>query len=94
MSRTQCDTARQRGGTDAGVSGEATRMSKAPGLSRRLFCGVATATVATGPLGLFGFYRRVKALTDVATGVARQKDSGKTDIRPFHVNVSEADLHI
>src|SRR5256714_1337413 len=77
---------------DAGVAGEATRTSITPGFTRRRFCGVAAATVAAGSLGLLGFDRRVKAMTDVMTEVAQQTGSNKTDIRPFHVNFPEAEL--
>ena len=61
------------------------RMSEPPSFNRRRFCGVAAATVAAGQLGLFGFSRRVEAMTEVMTGVAPRKGSGPTDIRPFRV---------
>src|SRR5437867_647615 len=70
--------------------GEVTRMSKPHGFSRRRFCGVAAATVAAGPLGLQGFYRRFEAMTDVMTEV--ETGSEKTEIRPFHVKFSDEEL--
>src|ERR687886_1560086 len=68
------------------------RMSETPGFDRRRFCGLAAATVAVGPLGLFGLSRRLDAMTETLTAVAEQTGSDKTDIRPFHVNVPDADL--
>jgi pimeloyl-ACP methyl ester carboxylesterase len=67
-------------------------MSEPPSFNRRSFCGVAAATVAAGQLGLVGFSRRVEAMTDVMTGVAPRKGSGPTDIRPFRVKFSDAEL--
>ena len=65
-------------------------MQKTPGFNRRLFCGAATATVAAGSLGLSGFLssERSKAMN----AVVQQTGSDKTAIRPFRVNVSEAEL--
>src|SRR6267143_134507 len=64
-------------------------MSKKPDFDRRRFVGVAAATVAAGPLGLFG---RVNAMTQALTDVAQPTGSGQTDIRPFRFTASEADL--
>jgi pimeloyl-ACP methyl ester carboxylesterase len=64
-------------------------MSKESNLDRRRFVGVAAATVAAGPLGLFG---RVNAMTQALTDVAQPTGGGQTDIRPFRFTASEADL--
>jgi pimeloyl-ACP methyl ester carboxylesterase len=64
-------------------------MSKKPDCDRRRFVGVAAATVAAGPLGLFG---RVNAMTEVLTDVAQPTGSGQTAIRPFRFTASDADL--
>ena len=53
----------------------------------RLKGGAAAATVAASRLGLLGCAERSKAMTEVA----QQTDSDKTAIRPFHVNVPEAE---
>src|SRR5258708_16110781 len=58
-------------------------------LNRRRFVGVAAATVAAGPLGLFG---RVNAMTQALTDVAQPTGSGQTEIRPFRFTASDADL--
>jgi pimeloyl-ACP methyl ester carboxylesterase len=65
-------------------------MKEALGLNRRLFCGAAAATVAAGPLGLSGllFSEGSNAMNDVA----QQAGSDNAAIRPFHVNVPEAEL--
>jgi pimeloyl-ACP methyl ester carboxylesterase len=67
-------------------------MSATPDFNRRRFFGVAAATVAAGPLGLFKFSTRVEAMTNVMTGVAQRTGSAKTDIRPFHVSFPAAQL--
>src|SRR6058998_2288415 len=64
-------------------------MSKQPDFNRRQFVGVAAATVAAGPLGLFG---RVNAMTQALTDVAQPTSSGQTEIRPFRFTASDADL--
>src|SRR5256886_1106586 len=64
-------------------------MSKKPDFHRRRFVGVAAATVAAGPLGLFG---RVNAMTQALTDVAQPTGSGQTEIRPFRFTASDADL--
>jgi pimeloyl-ACP methyl ester carboxylesterase len=63
-------------------------MSKMPGLSRRRFCGAVAATVAAGMPSLPGFAERGKAMTQVALQTA----SDTTAVRPFRVNVPEAEL--
>src|SRR3989442_2263246 len=67
-------------------------MPKPPDVDRRRFVGVAAATVAAGPLGLFGFSRRVNAMTQALTDVAQPTGSDGTDIRPFRFKASDADL--
>ena len=63
-------------------------LKKAPGLSRRRFCGAAAATAAASPLGLLGYAERSKAMTEVA----QQTGSDPTALRPFQVHVPEAEL--
>jgi pimeloyl-ACP methyl ester carboxylesterase len=65
-------------------------MSKTPGLNRRRFCGVAAASVAAGPQGVLGILRRVDGMTDVMTEV--ETGSEMTEIRPFRVVVSDAEV--
>src|SRR5437870_1543410 len=67
-------------------------MSKPPHFDRRRFVGVAAATVAAGPLGLFGFSRRVNAMTQALSDVAQARGSDGTDIRPFRFKAADADL--
>jgi pimeloyl-ACP methyl ester carboxylesterase len=67
-------------------------MSKTPDFDRRRFVGLAAATVAAGPLGLFGFSRRVNAMTQALMDVAQPTGSDGTDIRPFRFKASDADL--
>jgi pimeloyl-ACP methyl ester carboxylesterase len=67
-------------------------MSEPPDFDRRRFFGAAAATVAAGPLGLLTFSRRLEAMTDTLTKVARQTGKDTSDIRPFKVNVPEAQL--
>src|SRR5262245_5207852 len=67
-------------------------MSKTPGFDRRRFCGVATATLAAGPLGLLDISRRINAMTQALTDVAQPTSSDGTDIRPFRFTFPEADL--
>jgi len=64
-------------------------MSETSDLNRRRFFASAAATVAAGRLGLLGLSRRVTAMTDVTTAVGT---SEKTEIRPFRVKVSDAEL--
>src|SRR5258708_38424973 len=65
-------------------------MQKMPGIGRRWFCGAAAATVAASPPGLssFLFSRRSTAMN----AVAQPKGPEAPAIRPFHVDVSEAEL--
>src|SRR3954452_22881934 len=78
--------------SDASVAGEATRVSKTPGLNRRRFCGAAVATIAAGPLGLLDFDRRFNTMTAALAEGAQPAASDQTDIRPFYVNFPDADL--
>src|SRR3954463_13137557 len=63
-----------------------------PEVTRRRFFGLAAATVAAGPLDLLKLSERVEAMTDVMTGVAQRTGSDTAEIRPFHVNIPEAQL--
>jgi len=63
-------------------------MSGTRRINRRNFCGTAAAIAAAGPLGVFGFPERAKAMTNVA----QQTGSDTTAVRPFHVSVPEAEL--
>ncbi len=55
-------------------------MSKTPSLDRRRFFGAAAATVAAGPLGLFG---RVNAMTQALTHARQQTGRAGNELRPF-----------
>jgi len=65
-------------------------MQKAPSLNRRLFCGAAATTVAAGSLALPGllFSDRSRAMN----AVTKPTGGDHAAIRPFHVNVPEAEL--
>ena len=64
-------------------------MQKTPGLNRRRFCGATAATVAAGTLGLpLLSSEGGKAMS----AVTQPKGSDTTTIRPFQVNVPEAEL--
>jgi pimeloyl-ACP methyl ester carboxylesterase len=63
-----------------------------PDLDRRRFLGAAAAAVAARRIGVVALSRRLEAMTDTMTGVAPRTGPGTTDIRPFHVNISDADL--
>ncbi|HYU89243.1 MAG TPA: twin-arginine translocation signal domain-containing protein, partial [Gemmatimonadales bacterium] len=67
-------------------------MSQKPDFNRRQFVGAAAATVAAGSLGVFGFSRRVEAMTQVLTDVGQPTGSDGTDIRPFRFKAADADL--
>jgi pimeloyl-ACP methyl ester carboxylesterase len=71
-------------------------VTNVPDLDRRRFLGAAAATMAGSQVGLLAFSRRLEAMTGATTAtptdVARQTATGGPDIRPFHVNVPEADL--
>src|SRR5688572_224833 len=72
-----------------GPSKEATRMSETPDHDRRSFCGAAAATVAAGSLGLSVLYsQRSQAMN----AVVEQMSSDKTAVRPFRVDVPDAEL--
>jgi pimeloyl-ACP methyl ester carboxylesterase len=64
-------------------------MSDTPNLDRRRFLAAAATTAAASQVGLLGFSRRVQAMTGVMT---EAQTGQKTDIRPFHFKVSDADL--
>src|SRR3989454_5149987 len=64
-------------------------MSKPPDFDRRRFVGVAAATVAAGPLGLF---ERINTMTHAVTDIAQPKDGAGTEIRQFSFKASDADL--
>ncbi|MDB5093697.1 MAG: epoxide hydrolase 1 [Candidatus Eremiobacteraeota bacterium] len=64
-------------------------MSLPPGLNRRRFCGAAAASVAAAPLGLLGSAERSQGMTDVAQQTVSRD---KTALRPFRVNVPDADV--
>src|SRR5260370_12337501 len=65
-------------------------MKKMPGLNRRRFCGAAAAAVAASPLSLSSFIFSQRSIA--MNAVAQPKGSDATAIRPFHVNVPEAEL--
>jgi pimeloyl-ACP methyl ester carboxylesterase len=65
-------------------------MPETPELNRRQFCAAAAATVAAGRFGLLDLSRRGKAMTGVMTEVETRNTA--TDIRPFHVSFSDAEL--
>jgi pimeloyl-ACP methyl ester carboxylesterase len=67
-------------------------MSNSPHLDRRRFVSVAAATAAAGPLGLAALSRRLTAMTDTLTDVARPAGSSASDIRPFRAQFSDAEL--
>jgi hypothetical protein len=65
-------------------------MQEGPGINRRRSCGAAAASVAAGSLGLSGFHssQRSKAMN----AVVQEPGGDKTALRPFHVDVPEAEL--
>ncbi len=65
-------------------------MSESPDLNRRRFFAAAAATAAAGQLGLLSLPRRINAMTHVMTEAERGSET--TDIRPFRVKVSDAEL--
>jgi pimeloyl-ACP methyl ester carboxylesterase len=68
-------------------------MSKTPDFDRRRFCRVAAATVASAPLGLFGFTRGPIAMTQPGAEGAQQAGRNTGDIRLFpKLNVPDAEL--
>jgi hypothetical protein len=78
--------------TDIDVPRATTRASTTFGFTRRRFCGVAAATISAGLLDIHGFCRRDEAMTDGMAGIAQQTGRNNSEIRPFHVNVPEAEL--
>jgi pimeloyl-ACP methyl ester carboxylesterase len=66
-------------------------MPQPPDLDRRRFCGVAAARAA-GSLGILGWSRRLDAMTDVLTEVVTSESIESNEIRPFRVNIPDADL--
>jgi pimeloyl-ACP methyl ester carboxylesterase len=78
--------------SDNDVPGEATGMTATRGFTRWHFCVVAAAAFVAVALGLYGSYKRVEAVTDVGAESAQQTGSDKTGIRPFKVNIPEAEL--
>jgi pimeloyl-ACP methyl ester carboxylesterase len=65
-------------------------MQEMSGFNRRRFCGAAAATVAASPLGLSSFLFSPRSTA--MNAVAQPKGNDATAIRPFHVNVPEAQL--
>jgi pimeloyl-ACP methyl ester carboxylesterase len=65
-------------------------MSETRDLNRRRFFAAAAASAAAAQLGLLGITRRVEAMTSVITEV--ESGTERSDIRPFRVNVSDAEL--
>src|SRR5580704_9991116 len=65
-------------------------MTSAPSFNRRYFCGAAAATVAASPIGLSSLMFSPRSTSMNAN--VRTNGSDATAIRPFHVNVPEAQL--
>ena len=78
--------------TATDVPRETTLASTKLGFTRRSFFSVAAATVSVGLLDVRGFCRRDKDMTDGIAEIAQETGRKKSDIRPFHVNVPEAEL--
>jgi pimeloyl-ACP methyl ester carboxylesterase len=66
-------------------------MSDTPDLNRRRFVAAAAATVAASQLGILGFSRRSNAMTSVLTELETGSERSP-EIRPFHVQFSDAEL--
>jgi pimeloyl-ACP methyl ester carboxylesterase len=62
-------------------------MKDEPGIDRRHFCGAAAATVAISPLGFL-----IADRSTAMNAVAQPAGGGAPAIRPFRVNVAEAEL--
>jgi hypothetical protein len=77
---------------DTDVSCETAPASTTFGFTRRRFCAVATAAISADLLDIPGFCSRGEAMTDGMAGIAQQTGRNDSDIRPFHVNVPEAEL--
>ncbi len=67
-------------------------MPEKPDFNRRRFFGAAATTVAAASLGLLTSSRRLDAMTETPTKAAQQTGKDKSDIRPFKVNVPEAQI--
>jgi pimeloyl-ACP methyl ester carboxylesterase len=65
-------------------------VNKAPGMNRRRFCEAAAVAVVANPLGFSSFLFSPRSTA--MNAVAQPKGSDATAIRPFHVNIPEADL--
>src|SRR5262245_48444927 len=59
---------------------------------RRRFVRVAAASVAAGPGGLFGISEKLNAMTVELPDAAESAATGPDGVRPFRVNVPDADL--
>jgi pimeloyl-ACP methyl ester carboxylesterase len=64
-------------------------MQKTPDLNRRRFCGVAAATVAASTLGLSALFSQRSQAMNAAV---EQVSTDKSAVRPFRVEVPEAEL--
>ena len=62
--------------------------SKTGGLSRRRFCGAAAASAAALPLGLINMREEARAMTEAALHTG----NAPITVRPFRMNIPEADL--
>ena len=78
--------------TDTDVPRENIRASTTFEFTRRRFCGVAAATISAGLLDIPGSCTRGEAMTDGMARLAQQTGRDNSDIRPFQVNVPEAEL--
>ena len=67
-------------------------MPEKPDFNRRRFFGAAATTVAAASLGLLTSSRRLDAMTETPTKAAQQTGKDESDIRPFKVNVPEAQI--
>src|SRR5882757_7034156 len=65
-------------------------MKKMSGFNRRRFCGAAAAAAVASPLGLSNLF--LSHRSTAMNSVAQPKGVDTTAIRPFHVDVSEAEL--
>src|ERR1700678_4086698 len=63
---------------------------ESPGINRRRFCGAAAATVVASPLGLSSVLFPPRSIAMNAN--VQTQGSDASVIRPFHVNVPEAQL--
>jgi pimeloyl-ACP methyl ester carboxylesterase len=65
-------------------------MKAEPGINRRRFCGAAAASVAVAPLGLSSFL--IADRSTAMNAVAQPAGTGTPAIRPFRVEVAQAEL--